>query len=69
MLVDNQTLESKKRKKKGPRLDYLLHIHVEWMMIPRLVFITIWGRYHLKLRKVGLFIIMMVSDLRSFTNH
>jgi len=69
MLVDNQTLESKKRKKKDLRLDYLLHIHVEWMMIHRLMFITIWGRYHLELRKVRLFIIMMVSDLRSFPNH
>jgi len=56
-------------KEKDLRIDHLSHIHVEWMMIHRLVFITIWSHYHLELRKVGLFIIMMVSDLQSFIDH
>jgi hypothetical protein len=71
MLVDSQTLKSKKKKKKNLRLDHLLDIYVEWMMIHTLVLITIWGHYHLELRKIGLFIIIIIiiSDLRSFIDH
>jgi hypothetical protein len=38
-------------------------------MIHRLELKTIWGHYHLEPRKVTLYTIIMINDLRSFTYH